>query len=318
MYATRTAPFLLAIVWACAAVAQPAPRLRDGRPDLQGAWSNRSLTTLERRPVFKTLTIPDAEAKALEGKIDGRPPIPDDQLGQVDTEWWEVGAALARIDGQARTSWIVEPSDGRLPYTAAGQQALAAAFAADRVAFDGPEARPGPERCLMGGGGGTGPPIQSPAYNGNYTIAQTPDHVVIVAEMVHDARIIPLKPVTPLPAAMRPWTGDPMGRWDGDTLVVETRGLHPGAAWRMPSRLYLSADARVTERFTRVSERELRYAFTVEDPAIFTQAWRAEVLLTPAVAPMYEYACHEGNYALSGVLAGARRQEREAGAAPAR
>jgi hypothetical protein len=108
------------------------------------------------------------------------------------------------------------------------------------------------------------------------------------------------------------WTGDPVGRWEGDTLVVETRGLHPGAAWRMPSRLYLSKDARVVERFTRVAPGALRYDFTVEDPAIFTRPWRAETVMQAATAPMFEYACHEGNYSLSGVLAGARRAEREA------
>jgi len=308
--------FVLAFVavLASSAAAEPA-KARDGRPDLEGVWSNRSLTTLERRPVFKSLTLTEAEAQTFEKVADGRPPIPADDVGQVDTEWWEPGLALARMDGQARTSWIVEPDDGRLPYSEAGMKALNAALAADRNAFDGPEVRPGPERCLMGGGGANGPPIQNPIYNGNYRIVQTPDHVVIVSEMVMDARIIPLRPTPPLPEAMRPWTGDPAGRWEGDTLVVETRGLHPGAAWRMPSRLYLSKDARVVERFTRVSETELRYAFTVEDPAVFTRPWRAEMILRPATAPMFEYACHEGNYSLSGTLAGARRFERE-GAGP--
>jgi hypothetical protein len=309
----------LTCVLASPAAAEPPsiPRLRDGHPDLQGLWSNRSLTTLERRPVFKGLTLPDAEAKAFETRADGRPLIPADDIGQVDTEWWEPGLSLARIGGEARTSWIVEPQDGRLPYSDVGLRALTAAMVADRTAFDGPEARPGPERCLMGGGGAMGPPIQNPAYNGNYRIVQTADHVVIVSEMLAAARIVPLKPTPPLPEAMRPWTGDPTGRWEGDTLVVETRGLHPQAAWRMPSRLYLSKDARVVERFTRVSETELRYDFTVEDPATFTRPWRAEMVMRPATAPMFEYACHEGNYSLAGALGGARQAEREAKAASA-
>ncbi|HEY0650655.1 hypothetical protein [Phenylobacterium sp.] len=301
----------LALIVAALLAAPPAAAQRV-RPDLDGIWSNRSLTTLERRPAFKTLTLSEAEARAAEKALDGRPAIPADEVGQVETEWWEPGLALARVDGQARTSWIVEPADGRLPYSEAGLKALTAAQAADRNAFDGPEVRPGPERCLMGGGGATGPPIQNPVYNGNYRIVQTPDHVVIVSEMIMNARIIPLRPMPPLPESMRPWTGDPSGRWEGDTLVVETRGLHPGAAWRMPSRLYLSKDARVVERFTRVSETELRYAFTVEDPTVFTRPWRAEMLLRPATAPMFEYACHEGNYSLFGALAGARRIERDA------
>jgi hypothetical protein len=306
---------LLAAMAPSAAAAPKIPRLPDGRPDLQGVWSNRSLTTLERRPVFKGLTVTDAEAKAFEAGADGRPQIPADGIGQVDTEWWEPGHSLARIDGQARTSWIVEPQDGRLPYSEGGLQKLTAAQAADRNAFDGPEARPGPERCLMGGGGAMGPPIQNPPYNGNYQIVQTPDHVVIVSEMLTAARIVPLRPTPPLPEAMRPWTGDPAGRWEGDTLVVETRGLHPQAAWRMPSRLYLSKDARVVERFTRVSATELRYDFTVEDPATFTRPWRAETVMRPAAAPMFEYACHEGNRSLAGALAGAREVERGTAAA---
>ena len=308
----RSLALVLAAALTTSAVAQPAkiPRLRDGHPDLQGVWSNRSLTTLERRPSFKALTVTEAEATAFETGADGRPQIPADDVGQIDTEWWEPGAGLARIGGQARTSWIVEPENGRLPYNAAGLRALGAAMAANLTAFDGPEARPGPERCLTGSGGSTGPPIQNSAYNGNYRIVQTPEHVVIVSEMITAARIVPLKATSPLPEAMRPWTGDPAGRWEGDTLVVETRGLHPQAGWRMPSRLYLSKDAVVVERFTRVSATELRYDFTVDDPATFTRPWRAEMVMRPATAPMYEYACHEGNRSLAGALAGAREVER--------
>jgi hypothetical protein len=314
MIAVRLAfALVLTTAWAATATAQSVPRTRDGRPDLQGAWTNRSLTTLERRPAFKTLEIPEPEAKAFEAKADGRPPIADD-VGQADTEWWEPGAALARIGGQARSSWIVDPPSGRLPYTEAGQKRLSAAQAADRANFDDPEARPGPERCLIGGGGVMGPPMLNGFYNSNYRIVQTPDYVVIVTEMLPNARIVPLRPRAPHPEPRRLWTGDPAGRWDGDTLVVETRGLHPGGSWRMPTRLYLSSDARVTERFTRISANAIRYDFIVEDPAIYTQPWRGEMVLTPATGPMHEYACHEGNYSLSGVLAGGRREEREASA----
>lgn len=303
------------LISALLAVAMPATAQRTKRrPDLEGVWSNRSLTTLERRPVFKTLTLTEAEARKVETTLDGRPAIPADDTGHVDSEWWEVGLSLARIDGQARTSWIVEPEDGRLPYNEVGLRKLTAAVAANHTAFDGPEARPGAERCLMGAGGSTGPPIQNSAYNGNYRIVQTPDHVVIVSEMIMNARVIPLRRGSPLPESMRPWTGDPIGRWEGDTLIVETRGLHPAAAWRMPSRLYLSKDAHVVERFTRVAPDALRYDFTVDDPATFTRPWRAETILRPASAPMFEYACHEGNYSLAGTLAGARRAERDGAA----
>lgn len=306
---------LVASLFAASALAGPrAPVV--ARPDLEGVWSNRSLTSLERRPAFRALTLSESEARALEQRFDGRPMIPGDDTGQLDTEWWEAGQALARIDGQVRTSWIVEPEDGRLPYNDAGLRRLAAAMGANLTAFDGPEARPATERCLMGIGSSNGPPILNAAYNANYRIVQTPDHVVIVSEMVMDARIIPLRPRPPLPEAMRPWTGDPTGRWEGETLVVETRGLHPGAAWRMPIRLYLSKDARVVERFTRVAPDALRYDFTVDDPATYTRPWRAEMILRPATTPMFEYACHEGNYSMSGALAGARRVERETSPRP--
>jgi hypothetical protein len=149
-------------------------------------------------------------------------------------------------------------------------------------------------------------------YNNHIQIVQTPEHVVMVTEMNHDARIIPLKPEPAPPGAS--WLGHSVGRWEGDTLVVETTGFHPGSAWRTPSPLYISPAARVTERFTRVSRDEIRYAFSVEDPSTYSRPWRAEMPLRGAAGPMYEFACHEGNYSLSGVLAGGRQKEREAAA----
>jgi len=311
---SNAAMLALVVLIACGPVAAEGyrpPRASDGRPSLEGVWTNRSLTTLERRPIFKTLIIPEAEAKAFEAGADGRPPLTDD-VGQKDTEWWETGASLARVGGEARASWIVDPPDGKLPYTARGAALLAAAQKADLERFEGPEARPAAERCLIGGAGVSGAPMLTAPYNSNYQIVQTPNHVVIVTEMIRAARIVPLAPVAPLPSAMRPWTGDPVGRWDGDTLVIETRGFNPGLAWRGPGRVYLSPEARVTERFTRTASSEIRYDFTVDDPAMFSRAWRAEMVLRPASGPMHEYACHEGNYSLSGVLAGGRQKEREA------
>ncbi|MBU1377495.1 MAG: hypothetical protein KKE02_13270 [Alphaproteobacteria bacterium] len=307
----RTA-LIAALCWGGTATAQ-VPRAPDGHPSLEGVWTNRSLTTLERRPIFKTLAIPAAQAKAFETAADGRPPIADD-VGQKDTEWWEPGATLARIGGEARASWIVEPADGRLPYTEAGLKRLAAAQAAADLNFDGPEVRPGPERCLTALGGITGPPLLNGSYNAHHQIVQTRDYVVIHSEMIHDVRIVPLTPTPPLPKAMRPITGDPAGRWEGDTLVVETRGFHPVASYRVPTRLYLSPDARVTERFTRISPSEIRYDFAVDDPVMFKQVWRAEMVLIRTADPIYEYACHEGNYSLPGILAGGRQTAREAAA----
>ncbi len=163
----------------------------------------------------------------------------------------------------------------------------------------------------MGLGGTTGAPLLNGPYNNHYQIVQTADHVVIVTEMNHDVRIIPLNAARPAFEA-RSWSGVSVGRWEGDTLVVETRNFHAGSGWRPPMRVYLSPDARVTERFTRISASEIRYEFAVDDPAIFTRTWRGEMPIRRTAEPIYEFACHEGNYALGGVLAGGREKEREA------
>jgi hypothetical protein len=296
-----------------AAAADRLPRTPSGAPDLQGLWTNASLTTLERPAGFAALVIPEAEAKAFEAAHDGIPSVVGGDVGQGETEWWELGATLARIDGQVRTSWVTDPADGRLPYSPEGRRNLQAGQAMGMSNFDGPEVRPAPERCLAGVGGTNAPPMLNTGYNNHLQIVQTPQHVVIVTEMNHDARIIPLKPEPAPPGAS--WLGHSVGRWEGDTLVVETTGFHPGSAWRTPSPLYISPAGLVTERFTRVSRDEIRYAFSVEDPTTYSRPWRAEMPLKATPGPMYEFACHEGNYSLSGVLAGGRQKEREAQAA---
>ena len=310
----RAAVALLALGFAAGARAEPyqPPRLADGRPDLQGAWTNGSLTHLQRPQGLKTATLSEAEATAWENGPGGRPQA--DEIGQAASEWI-AGEKLSRIDGQARTSWITFPPDGRLPYSPAGRKRLQAAQAAHDNNFDNPEARPASERCLTGVASVAGPPMLNAAYNANYQIVQTPDAVVIVAEMNHDARIVHIGSVAPLPGVIRQWTGESVGHWEGDTLVIETTGFHPLASFRAPTQLYLSPDARVTERLTRVSPGAIRYAFEVDDPQMFTAVWRADMLLRPAEGPLFEFACHEGNYALPGILAGARRTEAEARAA---
>jgi hypothetical protein len=254
--------------------------------------------------------IPDDEAKAFEAAHDGVPSVVGGDVGQGETEWWEMGGMLARIDGQVRTSWVTEPADGRLPYSPEGRQNLQARQAMLMSNFDGPEVRPAPERCLAGVGGTSAPPMLNTGYNNNLQIVQTPEHVVIVTEMNHDARIIPLMGGPASPG--RSWLGHSVGRWEGDTLVVETTGFQPGGAWRTPTPLYISPDARVTERFTRTSRDEIRYAFGVEDPKTYSRPWRGEMPLRSTRGPMYEFACHEGNYSMTGVLAGGRQREREA------
>ena len=288
-----------------------SPRTASGQPDLQGVWTSMSLTELERPPELPTLAVTEAQARAYEAKQDGTPGIPNDVVGQNEAEWWEIGAKLGRLDGHPVSSWLIDPANGRLPYSPAGLKALRAAQRAMGASFDGPESRPAPERCVTGSSSATGAPMLNGAYSSLIQIVQTAADVVIVAEMNHDARIISLRDAAPPPAA-RDWSGLSVGRWEGDTLVVVTTNFHPQAGWRPPSGLYLSPKARVTERFTRTGKDEIRYAFTVEDPSVFTQVWRAEMPIERSPKPMFEYACHEGNYSLGGVLAGARETERAA------
>jgi hypothetical protein len=279
--------------------------------DLEGLWTNASLTTLERPPAFKALVVPDLEAEAFESAHSGRPNLPfADDVGQGDVEWWEMGSGLARIDGQARSSWIVEPENGRLPLNEAGLNRVRDRQAGVLRDYDGPEARPSPERCLTATSGVAAPPMLNTSYNNHLQIVQTRDHVVLVAEMNHDARIIALKGEG-APVGLS-WYGHPTARWEGRTLVVESTGFRPETSWRFPSRLYISPAARVTEEFTRISAEEIRYAFTVDDPTTYTRPWRGEVQLRRTKGPMFEFACHEGNYSIAGALAGARQAERDA------
>lgn len=279
-------------------------------PDLEGVWSYAWITPLERPAAFSTLEPSDAEAKAFEAAHTGVPePASGGPVGQETTEWWEMGARLGRIGGRARASWIVDPQDGKLPYSAEGLAALRARQAAGRN-VDNPEGRPAPERCLMGLGGSSLPPMLNASYNSRLRIVQTPDHVVVLTEMNVGPRIIPLGDGRREPGAA--WSGHSVGRWEGKTLVVETTGFHGGTQWRIPSPLFISTGAKVTERFTRTGPDDILYAYTVEDPATFTRPWRGEMPLRRSRDPMFEFACHEGNYSLPGILAGGRQQEAEA------
>lgn len=298
------AGLVVAIPAAVGAAPRPDPR------DLEGIWTNGFLTTLERPPGLKALVLSDAEAKAWETEHPRTPePSRGSPVGQDDTEWWELDAGLARIDGRARSSWIVDPPDGRLPYSPAGLAALQKAQGAARRADD-PETRPAAERCLMGLGGTSLPPMLNAGYSNLMQIVQTGSHVVIVPEMNAGPRIIALSAAAREPGLS--WSGRSAGRWDGDTLVVETTGFHPEAQWRAPSRLFVSSTGKVTERFRRTGPDDILYSFEVDDPATFTRPWRGEMSLRRAKGPMFEFACHEGNYSLSGILAGGREEDRAA------
>lgn len=284
-----------------------------GTPDLGGMWSNRTGTPLERPRAFKSLILSEVDAEAFEiGQRGVITPVPGDDVGQAEADWFEPAPPLARINGEVRTSVIVDPADGRLPYSAAGWKELGTRMRA-MAGFDGPESRPAPERCLMGFGAPADAPIlYAPQTTGDYQFVQTRDYLVIRTEPNNDLRVIDLNPDLRAAGPMRSWMGASRGRWEGQSLVVETSQFNPGETLRsVQYQLCLSQDARVTERFTRTSPREMFYAFSVDDPALFTQTWRGELIFQSSAAPIYEYACHEGNYSLSNILAGARRSERD-------
>jgi hypothetical protein len=281
-------------------------------PDLQGVWNFSTITPLERPAEFAGKEfLTDAEARAYEQRIversnrDNRETSPEADVSSAYNEfWWDRGVHAARVRGKVRTSLIVDPPDGRLPPLTPDGQARAAARAAARRAHpaDGPEDRSLGERCLLFN---AGPPMLSGPYNNFVQILQTRDHVVIHNEMIHDARVIPLDGRPHLPSSVRLLLGDSRGRWDGDTLVVETTNFTDKTTVRGSG-----TQLRLAERFTRESPATLLYEFTVDDPASFTRPWTAVLPMTKTDAQLYEYACHEGNYAMSGILRGARAGER--------
>jgi len=302
------------------------------RPDLSGVWSNASVTKLTRFPGVAGLVMGKAAAKAyarsnpqvMRLDADAQPsdaeagaPTPGNP-GGYNAYWLDPGRTLGRVKGQYRTSWIVDPADGQLPLSDAGKalvrRAEAYARAADTPA--NPEALEPWDRCLISSRGSGGPGMLNNIYNSNLQIVQTPGAVAIVIEMIHDARTIPIFPSRAAaqaghgPAALRPWLGDSTGWWEGDTLVVETLNVNSEQGRAGP--IFLTPKGRVTERFTRVSPDQIFYAFEVEDPTYYTRPWRAEMSLNRSKDQLFEYACHEGNYALVDILKGVRASEAKA------
>jgi hypothetical protein len=322
----RTAALIALAMGASPAFAQEAyqpPRTADGKPDLHGFWTNVSLTSLERSGQFKSLVIPEADARRIEAQRaaanargnertdpnSGAPRAGQD-VGGYNNFYVDAGTHYGKIKGEIRSSWIVDPANGRIPYTPEGKKKFDDSLSFVRNTFDGPETRPMAERCLVGFGSTGGPPMINVMYNNTYQFVQTPDYLVIMVEMNHDARIIPLN--DKLDMSQPQWLGRSKGRWEGDTLVVETTNFHPGESLRtfFQNSYMLSPDAKVTERFTRVANDQILYEFTVNDPKLFSQVWKAEMVFNTSKQPAYEYACHEGNHSLPGILAGARRNER--------
>ncbi len=323
---------LLAALYSLPSAAQneayTVPRTVDGKPDLQGMWTNNTITPLERPAQFADKPfLTEEEQLAMEQAVAERaaladlpsdPDRPPPTKGQIDLEdsynnfWFDDGTTVAIYNGERRTSLVVDPPNGRIPpQTEEAQRRLAAAAELRRQEpFKGPESRPLAERCLLSFGSSSGPPMLPILYNNHYQIVQSPGYVMILVEMVHDARIIRIDD-DPLPAAHRPWLGDSIGHWEGDTLVVETRNFNPSQSYRGASENLV-----VTEHFTRVAANTINYQVTLNDPSTFTAPWTAEIPMQLTEDRMYEYACHEGNYALPGILAGARVEEREAGVTP--
>ncbi len=308
------------------AAAVAGPRTPWGAPDLGGVWDFRTLTPLERPEALadKAVLNPEEAAAFRTTALESRNADRRDGGASRDVErayndfWWDYGDSLT---ADLRTSLIVDPPDGRIPPRVDGvddaDQARRVARrrpVRERVVIGspahGPEDLGLSERCMLGFN--AGPPMLPSAYNNNIQILQTPDHVVIFNEMVHDARIVPLGDVPHLPGDVRQWLGDSRGRWEGDSLVVEsTNFTSKTGSFYTIARSYGSGEtARLVERFTREDGDRLRYEFTVDDPATFSQPFTAMIPMTRTDAPLFEYACHEGNYGMTNLLAGARVQER--------
>ena len=289
-----------------------APRTPDGQPDLQGIWTNSTLTPLERsrefaaKPVLSEAEATEYEKRTLQqGNRDRRDGGPEVDVGRAYNElFFERGNQLARLGGTIRTSMIVDPPDGRIPpMTPEGQRRMEQArMEANQHPADRAQDRSLAERCVFWGT--AGPPLLPGPYNNTYQIYQTPGYVMILAEMIHDARIIPLDRRPHVPQNIRHWMGDSRGHWEGDTLVVDTTNFTGKTRFRGSSE-----NLHLVERFTRVDADTILYRFTVDDPSTFTKSWTAELPLTKTPGPIYEYACHEGNYALVDILAGARAEE---------
>jgi hypothetical protein len=302
---------------AAAAAAQEAARTPWGHPDLQGTWTNATLTPLQR-PVelgdkeFYTADELAAFAAQRRAATNADRPLAAGDVGSYNDAFFERGSSGVRT---GRTSLVIAPRNGRVPpLTPAAQQAVEqrAAYMAAHPA-DRPSDRWLTERCIMFGA--TAPMLPEP-YNNNYRIFQTPEHVVVLVEMNHEARVIPLDGSPHTSPAIEQWVGDSRGRFEGETLVVETRNFKFNEQSRFGVG-YLNglsdANLRLVERFTRTADDTIMYQATIDDPTVFTSPWTVEIPLHPSDGPIFEVGCHEGNLGLANILSGHRAEERAAG-----
>jgi hypothetical protein len=314
-----------------------APKTSAGQPDLQGIWSSASITRLERDESYGTqLNMTPEQTSKLEAQIQNgnkaasQPTDTSATVQDVNSKceiprfakgvgcgynngWIDQGDTVMRVGGQPRTSFITSTANGRLPAYQPGKSMSTARRrssedpeAGPAGAADNPEDRSLGERCLLSFGNASGPVMLPRLYNNNYQFVQTKDEVAILVEMVHDIRHIHLTTKQHLPSNVRPWMGDSIGHWEGNTLMIETTNFPEIQARQFYG---ASTDLKVTERLTRTGPKRMLYKFTVEDPTIWSQPWSGEYEFSAAPGPIYEYACHEGNYGLEGILAGGRADD---------
>jgi hypothetical protein len=298
---------------AAAGKAYKAPRTPDGQPDLQGFWTNSTYVPLQRpNGVTKEIYTPEEAEKAI--KLAAERESEQTEPGTTadvhyDFTQFGLDRSQSTFARNLRTSLIVDPPDGKIPpVNAAGQkrqQERAAARKAAGGQYDAVENMPIGSRCIIMGG--AGPPLMNAGYNANYQIVQAPGYVMILTEMIHDVRIIPLDGRAQPPAGVKQWVGLSRGRWEGDTLVVETTNFNGKNAFQGSS-----DNLKVTERFTRTADDTVTYRFTVEDPQTWDRPWTAEAPLAKTDGPIFEFACHETNYGIANILAGARADEKKA------
>ncbi|MBT4518432.1 MAG: hypothetical protein HOC23_00385 [Halieaceae bacterium] len=313
------------LLWALPVGAQDwqHPQMAWGEPDLQGTWTNATITLLERPDEFPNLVLTEDEARAMEGvtaqmfvendNVSEGDLVAGENVGGYNSFWMDPGTRAARVNGEPRSSIVVEPEDGQIPYNLWSK--IRKYWELYTTVFrksDNPEEQALGVRCMVGFGSSGGPPMLPVLYNNNYQIVQSPGVVMILVEMNHNVRTIRIDG-EPLPPQIRPWLGDSIGHWEGNTLVVETSQFHMQQSLRaaIKHQVLMTPDSKVVERFTRLGEREVLYEFSVEDDEIYSDIWRGQMPMYAAEGQIYEYACHEGNYSMPGILAGARREENE-------
>jgi hypothetical protein len=302
------------------------PRTSWGKPNLEGNWSNATVSRMDR-PNGYPLIINAEQAAKLEGGalinvrnsqkdasfVDPNAPPPEKGkplpgVGNYDVAYTDPGTKVTNIKGELRSSWITWPADGKIPAMTENGKMLRKAAGGGRrgTGYDNPEERGLSERCIIIGN--AGPPLGTYLYNNNFQIVQTPDYVVLESEMIHDVRTIHINGKLGPDNGVEPYHGDSVAHWDGDTLVVETTHMNPA---QRAGRVFLSKDGKVIERLTRISDTQILYEFEIDDPAVYTSVWKGQMALTKLNTPLYEYACQEGNYALPGILSGGRSDDRK-------